>query len=178
MNRFIRTNSFYLRSISADDASNAYLSWLNDPETTLGLASGTFPSNIQDLRKYLSSVTESKDAVMLAICMNDSEEHIGNVKLDRFDWISRTAELGILIGSREHRGIGIGTETCKAIAEYAFKTLNLRKILLAVYANNPAAIRSYEKAGFTTEAVLKAHVFAGGEYVDKCYMSIFNPDLQ
>lgn len=173
MSGFIQGETIYLRAISADDATAEYLAWINDPETTRGLVAGNFPTNLAALRKYIESVSQSPDAVMLAICDKVNDRHIGNVKIDRFDWISGTCELGILIGSKDHRGKGIGTEVCRLVTDYAFGKLNLRKVLLAVYANNPGAIRAYEKAGFEEEGRLKNHVFADGAFTDKIFMSIF-----
>jgi RimJ/RimL family protein N-acetyltransferase len=170
---FIQGENIILRAISAEDATAEYLSWINDPETTRGLVAGNFPSNLDALRKYIETVSQSPDAVMLAICEKYSGHHIGNVKIDRFDWISGTCELGILVGSPDYRGKGIGTEVCRLVTEYAFSRLNLRKVMLAVYANNPGAIRAYEKAGFQEEGRLKAHIFADGAFTDKIFMSIF-----
>ncbi|MFN8775993.1 MAG: GNAT family N-acetyltransferase [Flavobacteriales bacterium] len=170
---FIQGNQVYLRALSQDDATPAYLSWINDPETTRGLVTGHFPSNLQSLKDYINSVTGNRDKVMLAICDLNTGQHIGNIKLDQFDWISGTCELGILIGSVEHRGKGIGAEVCSLVVSYAFERLNLRKILLAVYASNPGAIRAYEKAGFAEEARLREHVYSAGSYTDKIYMSVF-----
>ena len=178
MSAYLKAEQVYLRAIEVEDASEAYLSWLNDPETTRGLMSGAYPSNLEDLRNYLKSVTTSKDAVMFAICDHENDEHIGNIKIDRFDWVARTCELGILVGSASHRGRGIGTEVCRTVLNYAFGQLNMRKVLLAVYANNPGAIRSYEKVGFQLEGTLRKHVFSEGEYVDKHFMGIFKEELK
>ncbi|MFN8699135.1 MAG: GNAT family N-acetyltransferase [Flavobacteriales bacterium] len=170
---FLNGSSVFLRALSMEDATPEYLDWINNPETTRGLVAGNFPSNMESLKAYIASVTTHKDCVILAVCDRSTSKHIGNVKLDRIDWISGTCELGILIGSADHRGKGIGTEVCGMMIRYAFQTLNLRKVLLAVYSNNPAAMRAYEKAGFTEEGRLKEHVYCEGMYVDKILMSAF-----
>jgi len=178
MSGFLEGEQVYLRAIELSDATESYLSWLNDPETTRGLMSGAYPSNLNELRKYVEQVSNSKDAVMFAVCDKSNDEHIGNIKIDRFDWTSRTCELGILLGSKSHRGKGIGTEVCRMVLQYAFTQLNIRKVLLAVYANNPAAIRTYEKLGFVMEGTLRDHIWAEGSYVDKHFMGIFKDELK
>ncbi len=177
MSAYLQAEHVYLRAIQIDDASPEYLSWINNPETTKGLMTGAFPSNLNDLKQYIAAICDSKDAIMFAICDSETHQHIGNIKIDRFDWISRTCELGILIGSIDHRGRGIGTDVCKTVLRYSFNKLNLRKVLLAVYANNPGAIKSYEKVGFKTEGILRQHVYSDGEYVDKHLMGIFKEEL-
>ncbi len=177
MIRFLQGNQIYLRAISMNDVTESYLSWLNDEETTRGLASGVFPSTIEDLKRFVESVVSNRNVVMFAICDNESNEHIGNIKLDQFDWVSRTCELGLLIGNKKYWGRGIGYEVCKLTLEYAFTDLNVRKVSLAVYENNPAAIRLYEKLGFQKEGQLRRHIFEGGKYFDKLYMGIFKEEL-
>lgn len=178
MNRFLQGDQVYLRAITSSDVSDEYLSWLNDEETTRGLASGVFPSSIEELEKFVSGIVSNRNVIMFAICDNLNDRHIGNIKLDNFDWISRTCELGILIGNKDYRGRGLGYEVCRLVLDYAFSDLNIRKVSLAVYQNNPAAIRLYEKLGFVKEGQLRKHVFEGGEYFDKFYMGIFREEVK
>jgi RimJ/RimL family protein N-acetyltransferase len=178
MNRFIEGNTVYLRAIEISDANERYLSWLNDEEVTKGLASGLYPSTLDDLKKFIQQITSSRNAVMFAICDKENEQHIGNIKLDNFDWVNRTCELGLLLGDRSYWGKGIGTQVMQLTLRYAFDQLNMRKVILAVYANNPGAIKLYEKVGFKTEGCLRAQIFSKGEYIDKYYMGIFSNELQ
>jgi len=178
MSQFISGQRIYLRAISADDATGEYLSWLNDEETTKGLASGLFPSTLDELKQFINGVVGNKNAVMFAICDITNHLHIGNIKLDKFDWVSRTCELGLLIGNKNYWGKGIGYEVCKLTIEYAFSDLNMRKVLLAVYENNPAAISLYTKLGFIQEGSLRQQIFEGGSYYDKIYMGLFKEELR
>lgn len=178
MSRFIEGERIYLRAITAEDATDEYLSWLNDEETTRGLASGIFPSTRADLQRFLDAVVPNKNVVMFAICDKTNDLHIGNIKLDNFDWIARTCELGLLIGNKNYWGKGIGSEVCKLTIQYAFSDLNIRKVLLAVYENNPAAIHLYKKLGFVEEGRLRKQIFEGGEFYDKFYMGIFQEELK
>lgn len=173
---FLSDESIALRPISLNDANNDYLSWLNDRSTTEGLVTGTFPVNIESLKHFIAQITNSKDSIMLAICTLPLMTHVGNIKLDKFDWPSGTAELGILIGAAEGRGKGIGYAACGLVIKYAFNDLNLRKISLTVYSANTAAIKLYEKLGFREEGRLKNHVWVSGVFQDKIWMSLFRED--
>lgn len=173
MSVFLKGQTIELRALEMDDVNANYLSWINDAEITKGLASGYWPTNMTSLKQFVSQVTTNKDSSFFAIIDSTTREHIGNIKIDRFDWIARTCELGLLIGDKKHHGKGVGTEACQLVIDYAFTRLNIRKILLSVYSNNPGAIRLYEKLGFKTEGCLKEHVFENGSYHDKLYMSIF-----
>lgn len=175
MSAFLQGENIFLRGIALEDATDRYLSWLNDPETTQGLASGRFPTSLDQLQSYIRQIIDDPNSVMFAICDAVTGDHLGNIKLDRFDWVSRTCELGLLIGDKNSWGKGIGTEVCKLVTDYAFEQLNVRKVSLTVYSNNPNAIRLYEKIGFEKEGCLVKHVFEGGEFHDKLWMSLFNP---
>lgn len=178
MIKFIEGQRVFLRALMSDDVSERYLSWLNDEETTKGLASGVFPSTLAELRAFVERTTSNRNTVMLAICEQSSGVHIGNIKLDQLDWVSRTCELGILIGDKNYWGKGYGYEVCSLVLNYAFEDLNIRKVSLAVYANNPAAIKLYQKLGFQEEGRLRQHIFEGGEYHDKFFMGLFKEELR
>ncbi len=178
MSKFLQGEKIYLRALAQSDATDEYLSWLNDEETTRGLASGVFPSGIVELKKFVDGAVGSKNVVMFAICDQVNDTHVGNIKLDNFDWVSRTCELGLLIGNKNYWGKGIGYAVCKLILNYAFTDLNIRKVSLAVYENNPAAIKLYHKLGFEQEGRLRKHIFEGGSYYDKFYMGLFAEELK
>ena len=178
MKAFIEGNSIYLRAIEMSDVGPRYLAWMNDDEVTRGLASGAFPSDMTNLTNYVQQIVNSKSAVMFAICDQSNDLHIGNIKLDNFDWINRTCELGLLLGDRNYWGKGIGTEVVRLCLNYAFNQLNFRKVVLAVYDNNPAAIKLYEKIGFQREGTLRSQILYKGDYIDKHYMGIFSHEMK
>ena len=178
MSRFLIGEQIYLRAASPADATPAYLSWINDPETTRGLVTGTYPSNLDSLRSYLESVSADGNSIMLAICLKSADQHIGNIKLDSFDKTAMTCELGIMIGDKDSWGKGIGSEVCRLVLNYAFEQLNQRKVSLTVYDNNPGAVRLYEKIGFQVEGRLRKHIYADGAYHDKLWMGIFKDELK
>lgn len=66
----------------------------------------------------------------------------------------------------DFQGQGIGSAMMAAALELADNWLNLHRIELEVYTDNPAAIRLYEKFGFVIEGTLRHFAFRNGEYVD------------
>lgn len=170
---YIEGEQVLLRGITENDVNDRYLNWINDFEVTSGLYTGYFPETMHTLRNYIQSILQNNTGVMFAILYKQNNEHIGNVKLDQIHWPNRNAEMGIMIGDKNYWGKGLGTEICNLTVNYAFETLNLRKITLTVFSNNPGAIKLYKKIGFIEEGCLKEHVFKGGEYLDKYVMSKF-----
>jgi [ribosomal protein S5]-alanine N-acetyltransferase len=167
----------FLRPIKITDANEEYVSWLNDSETLIGLATET-GTNLSSLINYVQNAIGNSNCIMLAICDLVSKKHIGNIKLDNFDWIANTCELGILVGNKKFWGKGIGFEACKMTLLFAFNELEIRKILLAVYENNTSAIKLYEKLGFIKEGQLRKHIMKNNIYYDKYYMGIFKDEMK
>jgi RimJ/RimL family protein N-acetyltransferase len=175
MIKFLDGNQIYLRPLTEEDASDIYLKWLNDPAVSRGLASGYFPTTMQDLVHYVNVALSDQNTIFFAICEKESNAHIGNLKVDRIDWMARTCELGLIIGEESARGRGLGFESMQLVIEHVFNELNLNKITLAVFENNPSALKLYQKLGFQVEGRFVKHVFKEGQLWDKIYLSLFNP---
>ena len=107
----------------------------------------------------------------------DEENYIpvGSVYIRDIDRTHNKAEYGIFIGEDAARGKGFGSDAARLMIRYCFETLKLHRLFLRVYADNEAAIRSYEHAGFLREACLKDDVFVNGKYHDIVLMGIINP---
>jgi RimJ/RimL family protein N-acetyltransferase len=175
MIKFLEGENVYLRPLTIEDANDIYLKWLNDPEVTRGLASGYFPTTQQELINYVKGALRDQNTVFFALCEKNTNAHIGNVKVDRIDWIAQTCELGLIIGEASARGRGLGVETMQLVINYVFDDLNLNKITLAVFQNNPGAMKLYKKLDFQIEGTFVNQVFKEGRLWDKIYLSLFNP---
>ena len=106
------------------------------------------------------------------ISLQDSGAPVGSVYIQSVDYVHKNAEYGIFIGDIDARGKGCGTDAAKLMICYSFEYLGLHKLYLRVLADNRAAIRSYEKAGFITEGILRDEIFADGKFHDVIRMSI------
>ena len=101
---------------------------------------------------------------------------IGSTSLFAFNWRNRSAEYGIMIGDKSVWNQGYGTEITELMLSHAFNALNLHRLMLRVFANNPRAIRTYEKAGFVHEGTLRENEFMDGVYIDTHLMSVLRPE--
>ena len=62
------------------------------------------------------------------------------------------------------------------LLNYAFNTLNLRKIVSRVVSFNRRSKAYSEKCGYKVEGVLKKDIFKDGEYHDLICMAVFKDD--
>jgi len=111
-----------------------------------------------------------------AICLLGEERSIGTVFLRNVDKVNGNAVLGIFIGDRRYLGQGYGTDALNSVVDFGFGELRLERIELEVFDYNLRAIRSYEKAGFQTDAVLRRARFHRGTHHDVHLMAILRDD--
>jgi RimJ/RimL family protein N-acetyltransferase len=84
--------------------------------------------------------------------------------------------LGVWL-AREHWNHGLGTDAVRTLCRFGFHEMNLRRVTLHVYANNPRGVRAYEKVGFVEEGRLRRDHFADGTYVDVVVMGLLAEEL-
>ena len=102
---------------------------------------------------------------------NADGKPVGSVYYRDVDNHNRSAEYGIFIGEESARGKGLGTETARLFTQFGVDTLHLHRISLRVLAENTAARRSYEKAGFVQEGVFRDMELLDGAYRDVVFMA-------
>lgn len=171
---FLIGSLVYLRPLEPADA-RTLVRWMNDRDVTRTL--GMYrPMTEESEREFIERVTKSPNEIGLAIVSRRGDRFIGTVGLMMIDWRSRLAEFGISIGDKASWGRGYGTEATRLVTAYAFETVNLNRVWLRVFENNPGAIRAYERAGFRREGTLRRAVFVDGAYRDVHVMAVLRDE--
>ena len=142
-----------LRPLTLEHATEAYASWINDPEVNRYL--DTHSTTVPKLRAYIGKFLEHDSALLLGIFWKENGAHIGNVKLEPIRWEEGDAMLGMIVGDKAYWGRGVATEATDLVTAYAFRALCLRSVFLGVHPAHAAAIRVYEKCGFAFERIEK-----------------------
>lgn len=142
-----------LRPLQEADATERYLSWLNDPETTRYLETRPGTATPVSLREYIRYHVARADSLLLGIFVMPGEMHVGNIKLEPILAIHSRAVLGIMIGDGRYRGRGVGSKAIGCLLKYCFSDMGMNRIELGVTADNVNAIACYEKLGFQREGV-------------------------
>jgi len=165
-----------LRAIEREDIPH-FVRWFNDPEVTRHLAA-YMPMSRAAEEKWFERQLEDKNSVILGIEATDGDKPvlIGNIGLHRINWKDRQAVLGIVIGEKDYWNKGYGTDAIRALLDHAFRQMNLNRIWLIVDADNPRAIRCYEKCGFRQEGRMRQSVFRDGAYYDQLLMSVLQEE--
>lgn len=145
----IFTKRFHLRELTESDATVEYLSWLADPVAQKFITAAHFTSSLPALRAYIRERAEKTDILFWGIFDGETQKHIGNIKYEPIDTDKGYAVMGVLIGDKSRRGQGVFPEVFNASAQWLHDTLGISHFELGVDRTNSAAIRSYQKTGFT-----------------------------
>jgi diamine N-acetyltransferase len=179
------------RGVERDDLPT-FVKWLNDPEVRQGILIYHPFSHAEEENWYEEMIKHPMDEHVLGIEVRlpgvkssepgaqGSEEHwklIGNLAFTNIDWRNRSSEFGIMIGDKTYWDQGYGTEAVCLLVKHGFNTLNLNRIFLHVFENNPRAIRAYEKAGFVHEGRLRQAEYKDGKYIDVLVMSMLKTEF-
>lgn len=164
----------FLRPVDLSDATEEYVSWLNDKEVNQFLEIRFTKHTGVSLRTYIGKVIKSPNTLFWAIVRKDTEKHIGNIKLGPIDWNHKVGDIGIMIGDKNSWGKGFATEAIRLISDYAFKTLKLHKLTAGAYASNVGSIKVFMKLDFLEEGRRKKHVLCSGEYIDVTLLAKLN----
>lgn len=177
MNIRLEGANIYLRELTSDDASQKYCDWLNDSEVNEFLQTNS--ATTKDLEDYIAQKNKSEDSLLLGIFWKETNEHIGNIKLEPINYNHSYATIGILIGNKGYWGKGVGTEAVNLVVDYAFKQLQLNEVRLGVLAVNAKAINLYKKCGFYIDEVPSAGatIIHNGQVFQELYMKKNNKKI-
>ncbi len=151
-----------------DSDAESLHQWRADPAVKTGALGYPFPTSLEAETAWMRSFDPKgiPEGLCLAVRERADGPLLGYTQLRGIDWISRCAEIGIVIGCAEQRGKGVGRAALAATMTYAFDTLALRRLWLRVASFNSPAIALYQQAGFSEEGRLVRHAFVAGAYHD------------
>lgn len=156
-----------LRRLKEKDAE-FMLEWMHDLDAQKGFQKNMADVTLEDARRFcreacLNSAPKEGQSLHLAIA-DEKDEYLGTISLKNFNLEYRSAEFAISL-RKKARGQGIGMKAVQMLLKKGFEEFGLHRIYLTVLADNVAAIKLYEKCGFTYEGELRDHIFKNGNYI-------------
>ena len=134
---------------------------------------GTFTE--EGVRAHLERIGAADDRADWAIIDRAGGGFVGEIVLNELDEENASMNVRIALAPGLP-GRGYGTEAMTEVLDPAFEAIGLHRVQLDVYAFNPRAIRSYEKAGFTVEGRQRDTLYWDGEWTDSVLMSVLADD--
>jgi RimJ/RimL family protein N-acetyltransferase len=159
------------------DLHEAMARWSNDSEYMRLLIYGPACPRPADAFTPDDDRRDNPSEISFAIRTLADDKLIGECELE-VSWNHQSAWVGIGIGEPDYRGKGYGTDAMRVLVGYGFRELGLHRIQLGVFGFNTRAIRSYEKAGFVREQVLRGGIFKDGVHYDEYRMGLLRPEWE
>lgn len=175
---FIEGTTFTLRPLGLDDVKQGYVDWFNDSEVCKYNSHHVFPYTLEAAKQYVTGIQMSSSDIVLAIIAKDSGAHIGNISLQKINFISRNAEYAVILGERAYWGKGIAKEASKLILKHGFDTLNLHRIHCGTSALNEPMQKLAGALGFVQEGVRREAMFKNGQFVDIFEYGLLKKDFK
>lgn len=130
------------------DATDEY-EWRTDADLARFDASQPIRAPFADYQRNWSFDIRFTDTAGRSFAVEDGTgRHIGNIMYYNHDSARGEAELGISIGRRDCWEQGYGRDAVAALADYLFRTTQIKRLYLHTLDWNKRAHRSFQKAGF------------------------------
>ncbi len=177
--RQIETNRLVLRPFRPDDAEDMFRNWASDPEVTRFL---TWPAHasVEVSRTVLDSWIsryENGNFFNWAIEWKETGAVIGNISVVHLNEKTEAADIGYCLG-RAFWGRGIMPEALRAVMDYLFDTVGVRRVAACHDVNNPRSGRVMRKAGLKPEGVLRGSGNNNQGVCDEAWYALLQTDRQ
>ena len=147
-----------LRAYKAEDASQI-AQWLRDEQVFIWWSAGnmgTYPLVSEKLNAYYAPGVAAGD--WFPRVMEEDGKAVGSMLMRWKDREAGILHFGFIVVNPDARGKGLGYAMLAMALEYAFYLKGAKRVTLHVFADNAAAIRCYERLGFTRTGEFTAEI--------------------
>ena len=169
--------NYFIASVQKENINNQYISWLNDKEVNKFLEIRHEKQNLASVLRYIKSFQNNQSKVLWGIFYSKMNTMIGTVNIYNINCNHETADISIMIGNKNHWGTSAAEEALILVIEYAFKKLQLRKLIASTYAINIGINFTLKKIGFSIEGkLIKNRKTSDNQYTDEFKWGLFAKD--
>ena len=108
----------------------------------------TYPLTEESM-KQTKGKFENSEKGWLFTSLDDKGTPVGFIAMMKADYENDSIHLGFVIIDPSKRNNGFGKQMVNQTIKYAFEILNMSKVTLKAFDNNPGAHRCYQDIGFT-----------------------------
>ncbi len=173
---FLKGKKVILRPPRKETDLEMAVCWVNDQEVTQYL-SMFLPQSFGQEEKWFNELNSRKSDIVLAI-EDLKGKFIGIIGLHGINWKDRLATHGIFIGDKNYWSNGYGTDAGMILFEYAFNSLNLRKIRSMALGFNERSVKYHLGCGFKIVGRWRKDIFKKGKYWDLVLMDLFKKEWE
>jgi ribosomal-protein-serine acetyltransferase len=133
-------------------------------------------NNVTDIENFIKSTLQqfaNNEGFAAAICEN--ERIIGIIGLNRIDRDNRIGYIGYWLAA-SYQGKGIMTNSCQMLIDYAFKTLDLNRLVITCATENQRSRAIPLRLGFAHEGISRNAEWLCDRFVDHDIYSLLASD--
>lgn len=163
-----RGEQIYFRTLTSDDV-DIMMVWENNPENWK-ISSTTHSYTRDQIQEFvdLNQDIYVHEQLRLLICLNDTNEVIGNIDLFDFEPVHKRVGVGILI-DKKYRKQGYASKSIVLIEEYCKLILDVKNLFCNILVDNEASINLFEKNGFNRLTLKPKWHFYNGDWFDEYF---------
>lgn len=172
----LKAKSLIIEKITSKHINEGWLTWVNDSEN-VKIFNTPLNKNRKQLLKYLKNLKTNKD-LMFAVRIKESNEYIGNIKINNVDHLNKVCGYGRLLGNKKHRGKKYGLLMLYKICEYAFEKLKMNKVFTPVFSDNYESLTSNLEFGMRMSGYFKGHFKKNKKFKDVYYFELTKDEFK
>lgn len=150
--------------------------WFSDPDVVRHLSEAFSARAPGAVREWWESAGSKAERVLWGL--EFKRRLVGYTSVFRIDWISRNAMTSTAIGDRSAWGRGIATEAMQLRAAYAFRQLQLHKLVSGYIEANVASGRAQARCGYRVLGRARDDEYRDGRWHDFCLTELMRADWE
>ena len=163
---FLESERLGLRLLKETDLNGEYVDWFNDAVVCRYNSHHKFPMYRKNVEDFIISLSNDESKIVLAVEEKDTKLHVGNISIQRIDFVSRQAEIAFMFGNVNSWGKGYATEAARLMINHAFSELGLQRLYFGTAENNMGMQRVGEKLGFKKAGTMRRAIYKNGKFLD------------
>ncbi|MCH2089541.1 MAG: GNAT family N-acetyltransferase [Pseudoalteromonas sp.] len=176
----LKTKRLCIREIRAEDVTDEYVDWLNNPNINKYLEVRFVTQTKKSVIEYVESKLKQGDTSMhFGVYDQAGKRLVGTVSLGTIDHHHKAADISFVIGHPKTQGLGYASEAVHAVTHFSLTMGGIVKLFAGFYDGHIGSARVLAKNGYTVEGRIKQkYINHTGYRVDHLIVGILRDEYQ
>lgn len=152
------------------------LEWFADPDVLRYLGEGFNAQSPASEREWWERAGDNPDSYHWGLEFEG--RLVGTTSIAGIDWASRNGMTGTAIGDRSAWGKGVATESMQLRAGFAFRQLQLHKLISGWFEPNAASGKAQASCGYRVVGRARDELFRDGRWYDLVLTELMRADWE
>ncbi len=164
-----------LELFKESNITGSYVRWLNDPDV-VRYSNQRFKRHTQEsCLKYFQSF-EKADALFITVSEKETGTTVGTMTV-YFNLQHETADIGIMIGDKNHWGKGLGKDAWATMLNFLINQCKFRKVTGGTLACNKGMIKIMQETGMQADGIRRLQEIVEDTPYDILHFAKFQTEI-